>query len=170
MTFGDWALLLGWVAVLAGVVVAQIRIHKRKRHQVAEAIYDEPEEALVLRRALTEWLHAEKVYKAMLRQGTIAALQAAPLFRQELLRAGITERDLLQATLLLLPAMSLTQLRSTAAILLRDKDVRRVIAVHVLNTHYKRPGVTETVLRAQHAEILRELLKWADPEPQRRSA
>jgi hypothetical protein len=54
-------------------------------------------------------------------------------------------------------------LRSTCESLLRDKDVRRVIALHVVKTD-------PTLGTSDHAQILKDLAKWANPVQQRRSA
>lgn len=132
-------LVLVYIAIMALLVWA----YRRKRKQMA-TIHDHPAEVVEMRNALLHWLHDERIVKAMVQTGTATLLE-------------------LQATLLLVPAMSKAQLAGAVQSLLRLKDVRRVIAVQIMKLN---PGAGPK----DHANLLKGLTEWANPVPERRRA
>ena len=131
---------LGVLALFAFMVTVQVKLgkvawtHKADIHEMTD------EDANAMRTALEEWLYNPRIVKAMIDTRTAT-------------------REDLTKTLLALPAMTPYTIRSTVKVLLRMKDVRRVIAIQVMRNH----GFTKD----EHWRVLRDLGRWADISPPR---
>lgn len=137
---------IGVIAIFATMVVLSRLVakrawnHKADIHEVHDDTGKVDETTEGMRDGLTEWLQDERIVKAMVETRTAT-------------------KDELQTTLLALPVMSATQVRSTAKALLRDRNVRRVIAIEFM----KAKGYPKHM----HSQVLAGLAEYAQIEPTR---
>ena len=141
----DFLFAVGVLAVFATMVLVSRLVAKRAwGHKADIHEFHEPEtgeldeEAMGMLDGLTEWLQNERIIRTMLETGTAT-------------------KDALQTTYLALPVFNANQIRSTAKALLRDRNVRRVIAIEFMR---KRNMPT-----SQHSQVLAGLAQWAQIEP-----
>lgn len=139
MTVTDLAALAVTLLTFFALVVI-LRLAYRRKRAVVATVHETPVDVLIVRNAIREWLHVRRIVDAIV--GTQTASRAE-----------------LDATYRLLPAMSSQQLQSTAAALLQNGRVRRVVASWFVQ-HYQGRGIT------LHG-VERELLVWAGKDPQR---
>jgi hypothetical protein len=131
-----------WAAIALcylGIMIFLGWAFARRRKQQA-TVHVVPPEVNTRRVALYEWLQQERIVRAMIQSRTAT-------------------RSELHVTFLGIPAMSLPQLESTCESLLRDKNVRRVIAAYMVKKYGMDLG-----------ELTKELTAWANPVPERRTA
>jgi LPXTG-motif cell wall-anchored protein len=122
--------------VLAGIVLlvaGLILVIRKKRLIVYEEIeaLERSEEHEALVNALTEWLQEERIVRAMIENRVANRPGLEETFRK---LAGYDER----------------KVKAVAAALLRERNVRRVIAAHLEHAH----GIT-------HREAMAPLLEWS---------
>lgn len=138
--------LIVLAAIFAAAVVFYTLASKAWRSKAAIHDFREPdtgeldETAMGMLDGLTEWLQNERIVKAMIDTHTAS-------------------RDELQTTLLALPVLNAGQIRSTCKALLRNRNVRRVIAIEFM----KEKGFP----REMHAQALQGLAEYAQIEPVR---
>ena len=131
---------LGILILFAFMVTVQVKLGKVAWNHKADIHELTDEDANAMRTALEEWLYNPRIVKAMIDTKT-------------------SSREDLTKTLLALPAMTPYTIKSTAKVLLRMKDVRRVIAIQIMRDH----GIEKD----EHWRVLRDLAKWADIEAPR---
>lgn len=137
---------IGVLAIFATMVVLSRLVARRAWNHKADIheFHDEegkPDDTTEgMRDGLNEWLQNDRIVRAMMETKT----------------ATQTE---LQTTLLALPIMSAIQVRSTCKALLRDRNVRRVIAVEFAKAR--------NWPKEKHSDLLVALAEWAQIEPQR---
>lgn len=122
--------------VLAGIVLliaALVLVGRKKRHVVAEKIeaMERTEEHEAILNALTEWLQEERLVRVMIDN-------------------RVANRPGLQDTFRKLQTYDERKVRAVAAALLREKNVRRLIAAHLEREH----GIP-------HAQAMAPLLEWS---------
>ena len=131
---------VGILVLFTFMVTVQVKLgkvawtHKADIHELVD------EDANAMRNALEEWLYNPRIVKVMIDTRTAT-------------------REDLTKTLLALPAMTPYTIKSTAKVLLRMKDVRRVIAIQYMRNY----GIEKD----EHWRVLRDLAKWADVQPPR---
>jgi len=137
---------LGILAIFAFMVWVHVLLARKAWtfhtdiHDLKGEAGETDDDVNAMREWLTEWLQSERIFKAMVQTETAT-------------------RAHLQTTQLAIPAMSAHQIRSTCKALLRDRNVRRVIAVEFMKAH--------NLPKGQHASILAGLAEYAQIEPQR---
>ncbi len=140
---------LGILAVFAFMVTVQVKLGKRAwvHHEDIHQFHDEKgktdDTTEGMRDGLTEWLQNPRIVRTMLTTHTAS-------------------KDYLQTTQLAVPVMRAIQIRSTCKALLRNRDVRRVIAVEFMRLR----GWP----KEKHSQVLASLAEYAQLEPQRTAA
>lgn len=134
----DAAFLVALVCYLA-LALCLVAAYHRRRAQWS-GIHQRPEQERIMRNALQEWLVVDRIVQTMV----------------DMRVATLNE---IATTYSLLPAMDSQHLRSTASALLRDRNVRRVIASWFVATY-----------KGDRTEVLSALAEWAGPSPQRLGA
>jgi len=140
------AFAAGVLLLFAFMVWVHVRLARRAWtyhtdiHDLKDEEGSRDDDSNAMREFLTEWLQNPRIVQTMWVSATAT-------------------REALQTTQLAIPAMSAHQIRSTCKALLRDRNVRRVIAVEFMKAH--------NIPKSQHASILAGLAEYAQLEPQR---